>query len=95
MHTQVIDTTPQDIPQTLDEAVVSDAATRWKGLQVRVQQGLEGAGRFYQELVTKLGKAVGIADGEPVWNQYQGCWQVAVNFATGCKSVACDWLVAV
>ncbi|MBD2512344.1 hypothetical protein H6G91_34885 [Nostoc muscorum FACHB-395] len=36
-----------------------------------------------------------IADGEPYWNAYLNQWQVWVNFADGCKSVVCDWLVAV
>ncbi|QFS52021.1 hypothetical protein [Nostoc sphaeroides] len=57
--------------------------------------GLDSAGSFYNELVSKVGEAVGIADGEPYWNGYLGQWQVWVNFADGCRSVVCDWLVAV
>jgi hypothetical protein len=95
--TPIIDTTPHDIPQTDYEAVVAESSSMsqsWKGLKLKLQQGLENAGKFYQQLVTKVGEAVRVADGEPVWNQYQGCWQVIVSFACGCKSVVCDWLVA-
>ncbi|NEU82839.1 hypothetical protein [Nostoc sp. UIC 10630] len=31
----------------------------------------------------------------PYWNAYLGQWQVWVNFADECRSVVCDWLVAV
>jgi len=51
--------------------------------------------RFYQETVSEIAEAVGIADGEPFWNVYLNRWQVAVNFAFGCKSVACDWVAIV
>ncbi|MHC0068679.1 hypothetical protein ACWATR_38435, partial [Nostoc sp. UIC 10890] len=30
----------------------------------------------------------------PYWNAYLGQWQIWVNFADGCRSVVCDWLVA-
>ncbi|MEH1813986.1 MAG: hypothetical protein V7L09_16310 [Nostoc sp.] len=30
-----------------------------------MQQGLDSAGQFYQQLVSTIGSAVGIADGEP------------------------------
>jgi len=60
-----------------------------------LQQGLDSAGQFYQPLVSTIGSAVGIADGEPYWNGYLGQWQVWVNFATGCTPVVCDWLKAV
>ncbi|MCC5633601.1 hypothetical protein LC613_39875 [Nostoc sphaeroides CHAB 2801] len=92
--TPVIDTTPQDIPQTLT-AVESPTVQGWKGLMVKMQLGLNSAGSFYSELVSKVGSAVGIADGEPYWNGCLGQWQVWVNFADGCRSVVCDWLVAV
>ncbi|MEA5504716.1 hypothetical protein VB735_16670 [Halotia wernerae UHCC 0503] len=85
LQTHVTDT--DDIPQTLTQG--------WKGLKLRLQQGLESAGRFYQELVAKVGEAIGVADGEPYWNAYLGQWQVWVNFEGGCKSVVCDWLMAV
>ncbi len=88
IQTKVSDT--HDIPQTLDEATQG-----WKGLKLKLRQGLESAGRFYTELVDSLGEAVGVADGEPLWNGYLGQWQVAVNFADGCKSVVCDWLMLV
>ncbi|MBC1219667.1 hypothetical protein GNF10_30130 [Nostoc sp. UCD121] len=49
----------------------------------------------WQQLVSKEGEAIGVADGEPYWNSYLGQWQVWVNFGSGCKSVVCDWLVGV
>ncbi|WP_196525564.1 hypothetical protein [Nostoc commune] len=67
----------------------------WKGLKLKLQQGLDSAGQFYQQLVSTIGSAVGVADGEPYWNGYLGQWQVWVNFGSGCRSVVCDWLVAV
>jgi hypothetical protein len=87
LPTQIADTTLHDIPQTLIQG--------WKGLKLRLQQGLESAGQFYTELVSRIGEAVGVADGEPYWNAYMGQWQVWVNFEGGCKSVVCDWLVGV
>ncbi|RCJ41888.1 hypothetical protein A6770_35900 [Nostoc minutum NIES-26] len=88
IQTQVVDTL--DTSQTLDEAVGG-----WKGLKLRLRQGLESAGRFYWELVSKVGEAVGVADSEPFWNEYLGNWMVGVKFADGCKSVVCDWLAVV
>ncbi|MBD2248767.1 hypothetical protein [Nostoc sp. FACHB-888] len=67
----------------------------WKGLKLKLQQGLDSAGQFYQQLVSTIGKAIGVADGEPYWNGYLGQWQVWVNFGSGCRSVVCDWLVSV
>jgi hypothetical protein len=64
-------------------------------MKLKMQQGLDSAGSFYQELVSRVGEAVGVADGEPYWNGYLNQWQVWVNFATGCTSVVCDWLEAV
>ncbi|RCJ40660.1 hypothetical protein A6770_37425 [Nostoc minutum NIES-26] len=58
-----------------------------------MRQGLESAGSFYTELVSKVGEAIGVADGEPVWNAYLSQWQVWVSFADGCRAVGCDWLV--
>ncbi|WP_308189939.1 hypothetical protein [Nostoc sp. XA010] len=80
--------------QILEEVVPSPQVQAWKGLKLKMQQGLDSAGSFYRELVSKFGEAVGVADGEPFWNGYLGQWQVWVNFAHGCKSVVCDWLVA-
>jgi hypothetical protein len=96
IHTQVIDTTLQ-VSQNLDEAATTEtpATTSWKGLKLQVRQGLESVGKFYQQLVSKLGEAVGVADGEPMWNACLGQWQIWVNFEDGCKSVVCDWLEAV
>ncbi|WP_242063601.1 plasmid replication protein, CyRepA1 family [Nostoc sp. FACHB-892] len=92
--TPVIDTTPQYIPQTLTP-VESPTVQGWKGLKLKMRLGLDSVGKFYQELVSKEGEAVGVADGEPYWNAYLGQWQVWVNFADGCRSVVCDWLVGV
>ncbi len=38
--------------------------------------GLDSAGRFYTELVSQVGEAIGVADGEPYWNAYLGQWLV-------------------
>ncbi len=94
LPTPVIDTQSLHIPQTLNEAE-SAVVPAWKGLSLKLRQGLNSIGQFYQQLVSQLGDAIGVADGEPFWNAYLGQWQVAVNFAAGCKSVVCDWLVAV
>ncbi|MBN3905508.1 MAG: hypothetical protein HWQ35_02630 [Nostoc sp. NMS1] len=90
LQTPGIDTESLDIPQTLDEAVQG-----WKGLKLKMRQGLDSAGRFYTELVSQVSEAVGVADGEPYWNAYLGQWQIWVNFGSGCKSVVCDWLMSV
>ncbi|MHC5939191.1 hypothetical protein [Nostoc sp.] len=92
--TQVTDTTLQGIPQTLNQ-IESPATPGWKGLKLKLQQGLDSAGRFYTELVSQVGVAVGVADGEPYWNGYLGQWQVWVKFGGGCTSVVCDWLAVV
>ncbi|AUB44306.1 DNA primase (plasmid) [Nostoc flagelliforme CCNUN1] len=86
--------TSQSTPQMLNE-VESPATQAWKGLKLKLQQGLDSIGSSYSELISKVGSAIGIADGEPYWNAYLGQWQVWVNFAHGCKSVVCDWLAAV
>jgi hypothetical protein len=82
IQTQVSDTL--DTSQTLDEAVGG-----WKGLRLKLRQGLESADRFYTELISKVGEAIGVADGEPVWNGYLGQWLLWVNFADGCRSFGC------
>ncbi|WP_375443277.1 plasmid replication protein, CyRepA1 family [uncultured Nostoc sp.] len=91
LSTPVIDTTSQ----ILEEVVSSPQVQAWKGLKLKIQQGLDSAGSFYNELVSKVGEAVGVADGEPYWNRCLGQWQVWVSFTDGCKSVVCDWLVGV
>jgi hypothetical protein len=78
-------------PHTPENIVIQG----WKGLKLKLRLGLDSAIDFYSELVSTVGFSVGVADGEPYWNGYLGQWQVWVNFATGCKSVVCDWLVAV
>ncbi len=92
--TPVIDTQSQDIPQT-PTPVESSVTQGWKGLKLKMQQGLDSAGSFYNQLISQVGSAVGVADGEPYWNGYLGQWQIWVNFADGCRSVVCDWLVVV
>ncbi|OYE04056.1 plasmid replication protein, CyRepA1 family [Nostoc sp. 'Peltigera membranacea cyanobiont' 232] len=92
--TQVTGTISDDIPQTLNQ-VESPATQAWKGLKLKLQQGLDSAGQFYQQLVSAVGAAIGVADGEPYWNGYLGQWQVWVNFGSEYRSVVCDWLVAV
>ncbi|QFS52132.1 hypothetical protein [Nostoc sphaeroides] len=71
--TPVIDTTPQDIPQTLTP-VESSTVQGWKGLKLKLQQGLDSAGQFYQQLISTIGEAIGVADGEPYWNGCLGQW---------------------
>ena len=73
-----------DIPQTLNEAALG-----WQDLKLILWQGQKFADRFYQKLISSCGDAVGVADGEPFWNGYLGQWQVAVDFASGCKPVVC------
>ncbi len=92
--TPVIDTTPRDIPQTLTP-LESPAIQGWKGLKLKMRLGLDSVGSSYRELISKVGEAVGVADGEPYWNAYLNQWQVWVNFGSGCTSVVCDWVVAV
>ncbi|MEH1892685.1 MAG: hypothetical protein V7K92_25645, partial [Nostoc sp.] len=62
--TPVIDTQSQDIPQTLTP-VESPATHGWKGLKLKIRQGLDSVGSFYSELISKEGEAIGVADGEP------------------------------
>ena len=90
----MIGTISHDIPQTLNQ-VESSATYGWKGLKLKMRQGLDSVSKFYQQLVSTIGEAVGVTDDEPYWNAYLGQWQVWVNFADGCRSVVCDWLVAV
>lgn len=92
LQTQVSDT--HNIPQTLNE-VENSAVYVWKGLKLRLQQGLKSAGQLYQELISKVGEAIGVADGEPIWNGYLGNWIISVSFASGCKSIMCDWVECV
>ncbi|MFW9257566.1 hypothetical protein [Nostoc sp. CALU 546] len=67
----------------------------WKGLKLKLQQGVDSIGSSYSELISKVGEAVGVADGEPYWNGCLNQWQVWVNFGSECRSVVCDWLVGV
>jgi hypothetical protein len=92
--TPVTNTTPIDIPQTVTQ-VESLTVQGWKGLKLKMRLGLDSIGSSYSELISKVGEAVGVADGEPYWNAYLNQWQVWVNFGSGCTSVVCDWLFAV
>ncbi|WP_404827133.1 plasmid replication protein, CyRepA1 family [Dendronalium phyllosphericum] len=92
LQTQVSDT--HNISQTLNE-VENPAVCGWKGLKLRLRQELKSAGQLYQQLISKVGEAIGIADGEPIWNGYLGNWMISVSFASGCKSVMCDWVECV
>ncbi|MEH1916780.1 hypothetical protein [Nostoc sp.] len=94
LTTPVTDTTPIDIPQTVTQ-VENPVAQSWKGLNLKMREGLDSVGKFYQQLVSTIGSAVGVADGEPYWNAYLGQWQIWVKFGSGCRSVVCDWLVVV
>ena len=52
----------------------SPAVLAWKGLKLKLRLGLNSAGQFYQQLVSKVGDGVGVADGEPFWNGYLSQW---------------------
>ncbi|WP_157816936.1 hypothetical protein [Nostoc flagelliforme] len=91
LQTQVTGTTSQ----ILEEVVSNPQGQAWKGLKLKLQQGLDSIGSSYSELISKVGEAVGVADDEPYWNGYLGQWQVWVNFGSECRSVVCDWLVGV
>ncbi|MBW4458571.1 MAG: hypothetical protein KME55_41755 [Nostoc indistinguendum CM1-VF10] len=71
LTTPVTDTTPIDIPQTVTQ-MENPVAQGWKGLKLKMRLGLDSVGKFYNELVSQIGEAVGIADGEPYWNRYLG-----------------------
>lgn len=68
----------------------------WKGLSLRIKEGLEVVGSvcggLYRELSEKFGQAIGIAENEPLFNTYLQDWQVHVVFADGLKSIPCSWL---
>ncbi|MEH2147572.1 hypothetical protein [Nostoc sp.] len=58
--------------------------------------GLDSAGDFYSELVSQLGEAIGIADGEPYTERIPGAVAILwVKFADECRSMLCDWIEAV
>ncbi len=85
LSTPVIDTTSQ----ILEEVVSSTQGQTWKGLKLKIQQGLDSAGSFYNQLVSTIDEAIGVADGEPFWNGYLGQWQIAVNFASSLPTQKC------
>ncbi|WP_306558173.1 hypothetical protein [Nostoc sp. 'Peltigera malacea cyanobiont' DB3992] len=59
LSTPVIDTISHHIPQTSDREILG-----WKGLKLKIRQGLDNVGSFYQQLVSQVGEAIGVADGE-------------------------------
>ncbi|WP_341531681.1 hypothetical protein [Nostoc sp. UHCC 0302] len=67
IQTKVSDT--HDTPQILNEAV-----SGCQRLKLKLREGLDSAGRFYTELVSQVGEAVGVADGKPYRNEYLGQW---------------------
>jgi hypothetical protein len=93
LQTPGIDTESLDIPQAFTQE--DPKVLGWKGLSLKLRQGLDCVGQFHQRLVSQLGDAIGVADGEPFWNGYLGQWQVWVKFGSDCRSVVCDWLVGV
>jgi hypothetical protein len=68
LPTQGIDTTSQ----ILEKVVPNPQVQAWKGLKLKLQQGLDSAGRFYSELVYKVGFSLGVADGEPYTEHIPG-----------------------
>jgi hypothetical protein len=81
-----------------NEAIADAGSTQvcgWKGLKLQLQQGLENAGNLYQELISAVGNAIGVAEEEPIWNEYFNQWIIKINFANDFKSVFCDWLISV
>jgi hypothetical protein len=64
-------TIPKTFTQVEDPLVLG-----WKGLRLKLRLGLDSVGKFYQQLVSTIGEAVGVADGEPYWNVCLGQWQV-------------------
>ncbi|MHC5831985.1 MAG: hypothetical protein ACYT04_92420, partial [Nostoc sp.] len=67
-QTQIPDTS-QSTSQTLNQ-LENPVTLGWKGLKLKIREGLNSAGPFYTELVSQFGEAVGIADVEPYWNGY-------------------------
>lgn len=72
---------------------------QWRGLKLRLKQGLEVTGfiwgNWYKELSEKFGQAIGIAESEPFLNQCLQNWQVHVVFPSGLGSIPDEWLEAV
>ncbi|QFS52070.1 hypothetical protein GXM_09564 [Nostoc sphaeroides CCNUC1] len=79
MNSSVRAASPRVASDTALHTPENIAILGWKGLKLKLQLGLNSAGSFYSELVSKVGSAVGVADGEPYWNGYLGQWQVWVN----------------
>lgn len=61
---QLLTWNPKTIPQTFTQ-VEDPEVLGWKGLSLKLRQGLDSVGQFYQQLVFQVGEAVGIIDGEP------------------------------
>ncbi|MHC5767609.1 MAG: hypothetical protein ACYTXI_18700 [Nostoc sp.] len=81
IQTQVSDI--HDISQTFNEA-----AKGWKGLKLKLRQGLESAGQFYQQLVSQLGTACGFEEQLPTPS-------VVDNFRTANPSFICKLKITI
>ncbi|WP_375511633.1 hypothetical protein [uncultured Nostoc sp.] len=67
LTTAVIDTTSLDTSQTKNSVIQSSL-----GLKLKMQQGLDSVGKFYQHLVSQVGEAVGVADRKPYTEHIPG-----------------------
>ncbi|MBD2303615.1 plasmid replication protein, CyRepA1 family [Nostoc sp. FACHB-190] len=76
-----------------------EQAPVWAGLILKIKQGLEVTGfvlgNLYQDLVQRFGELEGIAEDEPLFNEYQQAWQVPVMFSDCTRSIPCDWVEVV
>lgn len=70
--------------------------TGWKGLKLRLRQGLKITGRIWNDLYSELsdtfGQVIGTSENEPLFNAYQQNWFIHVVFANGIRSIPCDWV---
>lgn len=80
----------------LESTEQAQTQSQWTGLKLRLRQGLEVTGliwgNLYREFSEKFGQAIGIAEGEPIFNQYHGCWHIPIIFSTRLRSVPHQWL---
>jgi hypothetical protein len=44
----------------------------WKGLRLKLRQGLDSDGKFYQQLISQVGLSVGVANDEPYLERIPG-----------------------
>ncbi|MBD2440991.1 plasmid replication protein, CyRepA1 family [Nostoc sp. FACHB-110] len=98
-------TTVESLPQVkrdeidthnLESTEQAQTQSQWTGLKLRLRQGLEVTGliwgNLYREFFEKFGQAIGIAEGEPIFNHYHDCWHIPMIFSTGFRSVPHEWL---